>query len=90
MECAVIITDYKLVELSRNSWTLHYEEEELKLLGPWAQKTFVSIEEGGNGLFTDCINSTMTLEKFEVELLDFLKLHCPEKVITNFLFIYNK
>ncbi|CAF1273637.1 unnamed protein product [Adineta steineri] len=88
LECAVIITDKHLKELERGQWIVHYEKAELEKLSNFHQNTFKSRSDvrtssilflGGNGLFDDILASKTTKEEMEVQLLELLKRHCPEK-----------
>ncbi|CAF0766337.1 unnamed protein product [Adineta steineri] len=79
LECAVIITDKHLKELERGQWIVRYEKAELEKLSSFHQNTFKSRSDGGNGLFDDILASKTTKEEMEVQLLELLKRHCPEK-----------
>ena|SRR3990167_1823046 len=79
LECAVVITDRDLNELARNSWTIHQEKEFLDGMSDWHQKAFASKAAGGNNLIEDCLKSKITRQQFEKEVLDFMRMYCPEK-----------
>ena len=78
MECVVVITDKDLHEKAVGKWVINFEKEFLDCLGEWHQKNFCDQKDGGNGLFADCIASSLTTQDFEQQLLEFLKLHCVE------------
>ena len=79
LECAVVITDGKLEELERKEWVIHFEKNELDSLSPWHQKFFADTANGGNGLFQACIDSNVTYELFESEILELLQRRCVKK-----------
>eukprot|EP00732_Lithocolla_globosa_P005932 Lithocolla_globosa_v1_NODE_6506_length_1076_cov_5.807052.p1 type:complete len:318 gc:universal NODE_6506_length_1076_cov_5.807052:99-1052(+) len=79
LECCIIITDKNLQEKVRQTWVIYYPKEKLDSLSEWHQTQFKTVQEGGNDLFFDCINSKITTQQFENELLDFLKKNCVEK-----------
>ena len=79
LECAVIVTDKNLNELERGHWVVHWEKNELDKLSDFHQNTFKSRDQGGNGLFDDCIASKTTKEEMEEQVLALLKRHCPNK-----------
>ncbi len=60
-------------------WVVHFDQSILDQLGEWHQNAFKDRNNGGNGLFFDVINSKITKEKMEEELLDLIKHYCPEK-----------
>ncbi|CAF1241311.1 unnamed protein product [Adineta steineri] len=79
LECAVIITDKHLRELTRQNWVIGFKKEVLDSLANWHQETFADCDKGGNGLFADVLKSKITREQVEKELLSLLKQYCVEK-----------
>ncbi|CAF1293544.1 unnamed protein product [Adineta steineri] len=79
LECAVIITDKHLRELTRQNWVIGFKKEVLDSLADWHQETFADCDKGGNGLFADVLKSKITREQVEKELLSLLKHYCVEK-----------
>jgi len=78
LECALVITNKDLTELSRQSWVISHSEEVLGSLSPWHQKNFCEEEKGGNGLFADVLASKTTKAAVEEAILSLLGEHCPE------------
>jgi len=80
VECCVIITTNDLEIVDQKEWTVHFSEAEIKGMSPWHQQHFTSTEKGGNGLFEASLASSTTTEQLEQELLEFLQLHCVERI----------
>lgn len=51
----------------------------METLGDWHQNQFKSVDQGGNGLFDECLRSRFTEAEVEQQLLKLLKRYCPEK-----------
>ena len=80
LEVAIVITDDELVEIARREWVVSKTQEEVEKLEPWHQNTFKDVENGGNGLFKVVLSDTaLPLEKVAAEVVDFVKVYCPEK-----------
>lgn len=89
LEAAIVITDGELNELACGSWVIGgFSKEELEQLGTFHQTHFrdscnggsfppLPGEEGGNGLFSDIINSSYTKRDVEQHMLNLVKQHCP-------------
>mmetsp|Transcript_90916 Transcript_90916/g.161837 ORF Transcript_90916/g.161837 Transcript_90916/m.161837 type:complete len:350 (+) Transcript_90916:60-1109(+) len=89
LEVAAIITDKDLNELGRGQWVVgEFSEADLNGFKDFHQINFRDAEDGGkfpplpdcpgNGLFTAIVESSLTLQQAEKELLALLKKHCPE------------
>ncbi|CAK0841609.1 unnamed protein product [Prorocentrum cordatum] len=91
LECAVLITDKDLKELGRGCWVVGgFSKEELLDLGEFHQIHFRDKLPGGpfpgrpgslitgNGLFSDVLNSSTTMEEVEEAALSLIRRHCPD------------
>ncbi|KNC81007.1 hypothetical protein SARC_06653 [Sphaeroforma arctica JP610] len=80
LEVAVIITDGTMEkELARQRWVIHASEAKINSLEDWHQRHFCDVQDGGNGLFSECLASEMSVEECEQELLVLLSQHCEER-----------
>ena len=62
-----------------DKWVVHFDQQTIDGLGTWHQDAFKDAEQGGNDLFKDVLASQITKEQVEIELLELIKRHCPEK-----------
>eukprot|EP00746_Dinoflagellata_sp_MGD_P132971 gnl/MRDRNA2_/MRDRNA2_66654_c0_seq2.p1 gnl/MRDRNA2_/MRDRNA2_66654_c0~~gnl/MRDRNA2_/MRDRNA2_66654_c0_seq2.p1 ORF type:complete len:605 (+),score=107.30 gnl/MRDRNA2_/MRDRNA2_66654_c0_seq2:56-1870(+) len=87
LEITVILTDPYFEELDRGRWVIGgYTQEELEDLSEFHQRYFRDEKDGGafpplegspgNGLFSDIINSKITPEIAEKEIISLVSKHC--------------
>jgi len=92
LEAAIIVTNKDLEELDRGSWVVgSFSRESLDALGNFHQRTFrdpapggkfpplaeADGEQCGNGLFSDILDSQLTKEQVEDQMLQLVWKHCP-------------
>lgn len=91
LEAGLIITDKDLNELGRGHWVVGgYTQDFLLSLAPWHQEHFCDAQyggafppkagaAGGNGLFSDILAATKTLDQVSNEMVKLILQHCPDK-----------
>eukprot|EP00658_Telonema_sp_P-2_P044933 TRINITY_DN3283_c0_g1_i2.p1 TRINITY_DN3283_c0_g1~~TRINITY_DN3283_c0_g1_i2.p1 ORF type:complete len:330 (-),score=87.57 TRINITY_DN3283_c0_g1_i2:220-1209(-) len=79
LECALIVTDSDLHELARANWVIGMTPEmvEKELWGGTAAD-FHRKHSEKNGLVEEMLGSTTSHEQMKRELMDLVKLHCPQ------------
>src|SRR3990167_4303277 len=75
----IIWMDLEFDALPETTFTTHKKKEFLDGMSDWHQKAFASKAAGGNNLIEDCLKSKITRQQFEKEVLDFMRMYCPEK-----------
>jgi len=90
LEAAIVITDKDLAEKGRGQWVVGgYSKEQLNSFAEFHQQNFRDAKpggefpplegsEGGNGLFSDVLNSKLSVGEVEDAMLALVKKHCPE------------
>jgi len=75
LEVCMIVTDAHLHVIDELKVVLHRSQEEIDASSTWCQKHFKSKAEGGNGLFEECLKSTVTEKEAMISICNFLINH---------------